>query len=277
MQLPTLMALALAWGTGTTAVSPLSPVAASPLFQPVGHPDATLLTRRWRYRFNVRASRYRRGGISRGEECPTDIISSVTPPIEQALQSDELPATAYLGTSAHPTFFIFSPQLPETTVKLTLSYDDEARPAYETTLYEVEYTIDGQSGIVGLTTPETVPPLEVGQQYQWEVAAFCAPNSEDPLAIDDSMILTGGVIERVAETAAGSPQEQLDSYLEAGIWQEALTLVAQTYYQNPDDPAAVEDWEGLMEAAGLAQLKAVPVVTIAEGTVLWTANAQVSP
>ncbi|MEM9485898.1 MAG: hypothetical protein AAGA83_19655, partial [Cyanobacteria bacterium P01_F01_bin.116] len=82
------------------------------------HPD-NLLAGRWNYRFNVRASRYRRGGISRGEECPTEIISSVTPPVD-AVMDGELAATTYLGTAAHPVFYISAPQLPKTTLKLTI-------------------------------------------------------------------------------------------------------------------------------------------------------------
>ncbi|MEO0867442.1 MAG: DUF928 domain-containing protein [Cyanobacteria bacterium J06642_11] len=226
------------------------------------------LARRWNYRFNVRASRYRRGGISRGEECPTEIISSVTPPVDEMVDG-ELAATTYLGTAAHPVFYISTPQLPKTKLKLTIQLENESLADFESTLYEVEYEIEGQPGIVGLKTPTTLPPLELDTRYRWEVSVFCAPDSEDPLAVDDSMVLTGGVIQRVNDIA--SSPSTLDSYLEAGIWQDALAIVAETYYRNPNNPSAAQDWADLMDTAELTQLKTKPIVDIQDGIVLWQA------
>ena len=234
------------------------------------HPG-TLLARRWNYRFNVSPSRYRRGGISRGEECPSEMIASVTPPVDETVNGD-VAATTYFGTATHPIFYISTPQLPKTTLKLTIQVEDEAVADFESTLYEVEYVIDGQPGIVGLKTPTTLPPLEIDTLYRWQVSVFCAPDSENPLAVDDSMVLTGGVIQRVEDIASTSPQEQLDRYVEAGIWQDALAIVAETYYQNPNNASAAQDWSDLMDTAELPQLKAKPIVAIQDGTVIFQAD-----
>lgn len=246
--------------------------------------SAVLLSNRFRrYRFYVGYSRYRRAGIARGESCPQNLIASITP------VATELPTSVstYLGTSAHPTFFVGVPQLPRTRLKLTLQPIEAAEIEtdlsveneqtryrtldYEKVIYEAEYVLEQQNGgIVGLRTPRTAPPLEVGTHYLWQVSAFCEPNGPNPMTHDDSMILDGGVLRRVADGMNSSTGDRLAYYLDQGIWQEALTIVAKNYYQAPTDSLAAQDWAELMETVGLEDYKAQPIITIQEGMLLPT-------
>ncbi|MEO0457785.1 MAG: DUF928 domain-containing protein [Cyanobacteria bacterium P01_A01_bin.114] len=252
--------------------------------QTLSHDSAVLLSNRLRgYRFRVRSSRYRRGGIARGETCPSEVIASITP-VSEDIQAT---ATTYLGTSAHPTFFVNVPELPETTLKLSVQPLDlsavdangELDPDqidfrafdYEKAIYEAEYVLASQmGGVVGLRVPSTAPPLELGTYYLWQVSVFCQPDGADPMAQDDGMILDGGIMERVEDTATGSADERLTHYLSQGIWQDALSLVAAAYHAAPNDGAAAQDWADLMEIAGLPAYQTQPILAIQEGTLMWS-------
>lgn len=281
-------------GTSIWQSSPLQSASAHSLgtsVQPSVNTADVLLSqrrRRRRYRFTVGYSRYRRAGISRGSACPADTVAPVTPVVDPAVNNEQISATTYLGTSAHPTFFIRVPELPDTRLKLTVQPVDVTEPmaasasklavpeeisygetSYESVIYEAEYPLESQAGgIVGLRSPLTAPPLEVGTQYLWQVSIFCQPDSASPMQQDDGMILEGGILQRVEDTTQGLAAERFEQYAEQGIWQEALSTVAEAYYQNPENATAAQNWRELMESVGLSDFASQPVVAIQTGTLL---------
>jgi len=248
------------WQTQTLATQTLAIQSPSHSFEP-SYIGPTLLAGRFNrgYRFGVRASRYRRGGFARGD-CPT--IESFIPLVPKAAAATDTSsvllqnslAPTYPSASSHPVFFINLPELPAT--KATL-FIDNANPEVsrnQRQVYKVELELSGEPGIVGIRIPNNAPQLIVGESYLWRLSIACTPES-----VSNFVRLRGGVITQVAP-ASGTPDEQLNSYLEQEVWQNLLTTVAENRYQNPGNPQAETDWREFVESSGLETLASVPIV-----------------
>ncbi len=207
--------------------------------------------RRLIFRTGVRPSLYRVGGFSRGSECgKQEMLTAVVPPPQARESLSKQKAAVDKTTAAHPTFFVYLPSLPAGTAEFTLQ--DEAGVKE---LYNVEFKVTGKPGIVGISLPNSAPALQVGQKYFWQVAVTCDPNEPSKLSSISSWV------ERVNSPTAAKG-DRISTLAEQGIWYDVVTLVGLQRYQKPDDRAAVEDWEALMQDAGLSQFKQSAIVQI---------------
>lgn len=113
-------------------------------------------------------------------------------------------------TLSHPTFFWHIAQKTPLPVKFTL-----VEPGR--TIYTKELNLD-KSGLVGLTLPETVPPLEIGKEYRWTVSVICSRQnpSQNPY--------TQTWVKRVSLSSMVETEEKLGchTYEKAEIWYDAL-------------------------------------------------------
>jgi hypothetical protein len=110
-----------------------------------------------------------------------------------------------------------------------------------------------------VAVPASVPELQVGQKYFWQLEVSCDPADPSNLAT------VGSWVERVPPLAAdtpgaASPPARLALLAEQGIWQDVLAAIAQQRYQQPSDAAIAEDWAALMEDAGLPQFRQAAIV-----------------
>jgi hypothetical protein len=216
--------------------------------------DNFLVASLLRFRFNVRPSRYRIGGFQRGG-CST--LITLSPPINSDTTNCHRSLGVDTTVSDHPTFFVYVPQLKSTTAQFTL--EDETGTQE---LYSTNFALSGEPGIIGIRIPDTIPPLEVGQNYHWIISV-----AEDPTQPDNSLF-TEGWVKRVAPDAALvgvdrlSPRDRVNHYAEAGIWQETLSTLAELRYQHPTDQSLAADWENLMKSANLPQFVTTPIIQI---------------
>ncbi|MEB3211141.1 MAG: DUF928 domain-containing protein [Leptolyngbyaceae bacterium] len=230
----------------------------------VSTPSIQLASRLRRYslRFNSRSSPYRRGGFSRGESCPEgQEITGITPFVNTDGEPIEETAPTYLTASHHPTFFFHVPQLPATNGLLTVqSQSNDVSPAEEY-YYRTEFQLSGDAGIVGVRMPEDAPPLQEGVDYVWRVSVACKPGD-----IEDSLTTHGGVLNFVSLSSDSTPLD-LEAYLQAEIWQESLTILAEERYAASSSTSTLDadlesDWEVLLNTAGLVHFADEPIVQI---------------
>ncbi|MGK7948573.1 MAG: DUF928 domain-containing protein [Xenococcaceae cyanobacterium] len=113
-------------------------------------------------------------------------------------------------TLSHPTFFWHIAQKSSLPVKFTL-----VEPGR--TIYTKELNLD-KSGLVAVTLPKTVPPLEIGKEYRWTVSVICSRQnpSQNPY--------TQAWVKRVSLSSMVETEEKLgcDTYEKAEIWYDAL-------------------------------------------------------
>ena len=233
-----------------TVNAALQPTPVVPAFEATGEMLMANRLRNRGLRFHVRPSRYRYGGFVRGS-CPQGAAPIV--PITE----DKTYAPSYLTASAHPTFFINVPELPDASGFIYV--DNPDLPGRNPQLYKVAFDLDGGAGIVGIQMPKDAPGLEVGSSYRWRVAIDCSSAGAE----GDTIVFKGGEVERVADIE-GATEQRLEYYLQEGIWQETAEIVAKDRYNAPS-AGSNEDWAALMEESGLSQFADTPIVAIVEG------------
>lgn len=192
----------------------------------------------------------RRGGARRGT-CPNTSteLTALVPAIEIPTQT--LPET-FVGSSTvaeHPTFWFYVPY--SLTGDLTAEFilqNDIGQDVYRIT--SADFSESEQTpGIVGISLPSAIAPLEIGRVYQWYFKVDCG--SESPLYVR-------GGIERVAlepnlanQLANASPQEQARLYQSNEIWYDAIAVLAQLYRTEPNNPTIEAAWADLLQSIGL--------------------------
>ncbi|HEY9606058.1 MAG TPA: DUF928 domain-containing protein [Allocoleopsis sp.] len=247
---------------GTSQLPATASIQLTSVNRPSPSPQQILLAGRLGFKLNVRPSVYRVGGFTRGSCSSTDItvVSPPTQPEEHAPRQDVESVAVDSTISSHPTLFVNIPaEVSATKAELLVQNEAGDREIYDTT-----FQLTGKPGIVGIRIPNTAPPLEVGQKYQWQFSVFCDPNdSTDRLS-------TSSWIERISidptlasRIERATPREQLSIYAEAGIWQDMLSTLAELLYSNPNDQSLAQDWASLMQTVNLNNFANQPIVQIA--------------
>jgi hypothetical protein len=253
-----LTALALA----SSLLSPLPNAQAAPASRLTGGPSTSRIVpptsrvtrRRLSFRVGVKPSNYRVGGFARSEGCPVrDQIKTLT--AQATSSSTTASKTADPTTLDRPVLFVYVPTMAASNVQFTI------RPngGRAKDLQNVTFQTTGAEGFVGIELPNNAK-LEVGQQYKWSMAIPCRPDEND---VTKTVIIEGLVQRIQAPTIATAiPEERAAIYAEQGIWQDALSTIAQLRLQRPQDVALAEDWSNLMTSAGMTHFAKAPVIGI---------------
>jgi hypothetical protein len=196
---------------------------------------------------NVGTPRRREGAAVRGS---CDFIDEKPVPL--------LPTTEPVLTAAkYPTFFVGLPQTSAKEAELLLLNSNEE------VVYETTVTLPGKPGIVSFSLPAdgTLPPLEVGKSYYWQLSLVCGSQDQE------EYMLVEGSVQRVElspslvnELGKAPPREHPAIYAEAGIWYDTLTSLAQLRRSSPNDSTIVADWAELLKSVGLDGIAQKPLI-----------------
>lgn len=169
------------------------------------------------------------------------------------------PLTALLPTSRfgvtvadYPTFFVYMPALSPQKPPLPVEFLLQDKSGNE--IYKASFQTNGRSGIIALNLPNKagLAPLEIGEDYKWSFSIICqSSDRSNDLNVE-------GWVRRVelnptlgTKLQQASPQQQVELYAEAEIWQDALATLVQLRRNNPNDATIAASWQKLMNAAGL--------------------------
>jgi len=182
----------------------------------------------------------KRGACQTGEESP------------YALK----PASGIGETVAeYPTVFWYMPQTSAQKVEFLLK-DANGNKVYTAhyALTKSANDVEGAPGIRSLTLPAlaNLSPLEIGQQYHWELTLIC-----DSLDRSTDMVVEGE-IKRVAldpilarRLRLATPQQRVALYAKAGLWHEALSTMIELQRDRPNDANLAATWDNLLESEGM--------------------------
>ncbi|MBD1821002.1 DUF928 domain-containing protein [Cyanobacteria bacterium FACHB-DQ100] len=191
------------------------------------------------------------GGASRGK-CPvaSSQLTALVPVLPKTPDRLDVTPVWALTVSDRPTFWFYVPY-PLTSNLATefVLQDEQGKYLYQTALTQSGTT----PGIVSVTLPNTVSPLEVGKLYHWYFLIYCTPSN--PMFVD-------GWIERRPDASRQSvlSREQVQRYAANGIWYDAVTTLAQLRRQKPKDSTLAQDWTDLLQSAGLGAIAGAPIV-----------------
>lgn len=176
-----------------------------------------------------------------------------------------------LTTQEYPTFWFYVPYTSEEATSGEFSLQDSgASEKY----WRAEFELPGNSnqatpGIVSITLPETVEPLEPNRQYQW----FFDLNCPTPETVSNERTTTAsvyGLVERrnpsdvnpdfEAElNEATHPLEMAEVYANNGIGFDALTQFAQVRLDYPDSEPLNEEWRRFLTSMGFGHVSEEPL------------------
>ncbi len=168
-----------------------------------------------------------------------------------------IPASGTGETVAeYPTVFWYMPQTSAPEVEFVLK-DANDNEVYKTTyvLAKSANDVEGAPGIMSLTLPAlaNLSPLEIGQEYHWQLKFIC-----DPKNAESNNILVKGRIKRVAldpilarRVQLATPQQRVALYAKAGLWHEALSTMVELQRDRPNDANLAATWDNLLESEGM--------------------------
>lgn len=117
-------------------------------------------------------------------------------------------------------------------------------------------TLPEQRGVMRVRMPKKMPDLEKGQLYKWTLTVGCNPVNQ-----------ISGWIERTQEIplGLGSPLEQAKALEAAGLWYDALTLLANSRRNPSLGKRSEAAWQALLSDAdptvNLHHLAQKPIVS----------------
>ncbi|MEB3883518.1 DUF928 domain-containing protein [Lyngbya sp. CCY1209] len=183
----------------------------------------------------------------------------------------EIPLTAVVGRQNlldltlgdRPTFWIYIPYSSSDVNSAIFSLQDEAG---EVEIWGTQLQLKNTPGIVAISPPETVPPLEVSRTYRWYFEMDCAGDSIDPAS--PPTVSLKGVVTRVSDPAietelksAQTAPERARIYARNGLWYDAVTALGSLLLEDPQNAQIRELWTQLLgdEEAGLEDISREPI------------------
>ncbi len=119
-------------------------------------------------------------------------------------------------------------------------------------VYSKIFPLNQQPGIIDLKLPETIPPLEQGNEYRWVFSAICNPQNRAADAI------VNGKLKRIPVSPAlnnqlktASAKNRVSVYTDANLWYETLTTLAELRHNDPQDAQVKADWANVLQLMGL--------------------------
>lgn len=149
----------------------------------------------------------------------------------------------------HPTFWFYIPYKPQFRGKFVLQDKDS------NLLYQTNVTLPETPGVVSLSLPNEVAPLEIGKQYHWFLKIYC--KAQAPPAFVEGWIQRNSlnpVLKSQLEKA--TLRDRVALYATNGIWFEALSTASVLRRRDPQDPS----WAALLRGIDLNDLATEPIV-----------------
>jgi hypothetical protein len=186
------------------------------------------------------------------EEKPTRCGSIGGDPVMALLPQ----ASSGLTTSEAPTLLVYVPR----TARRKAIFILETR---ESEVIDTEFSLPEKAGIVRipLSALKQGVSLEKDKWYFWYLLIVTDPGNP----VD--WISVGGLLKRVDRktigiTESGQPslQNQSSRYIQAGIWYDAISTVADLRRSQPKNTEYAKQWRNLLHSVGLNQYASQPIL-----------------
>lgn len=162
-----------------------------------------------------------------------------------------------LTTANHPTFWFYLPYRAQDVHSARFVL----RTADNQLVYQTAVTLPNMPGVISLTLPTTVAPLEIAKQYHWYFNIYCAER-KPPTAIVHGGIQRRSLTPTLAnQLAQATPQQQAELYFAHGFWFDAVTAIGQLYSHNPQNIALAQNWADVLHFVGLDAIASEPIAS----------------
>jgi hypothetical protein len=151
----------------------------------------------------------------------------------------------------YPTFWFYVPSRSSSTATFVLQ-DRDGNP-----IYQSDVALPKTAGILSLTLPATVAPLETGKPYHWFFKLYCRSVSPPDSFVDGWIQRESLTSDLAQQLKTATLQQRVRLYAANGFWFEALTTAAQLRRINSGELA----WVELLKAIGLENVAAEAIAT----------------
>lgn len=187
-----------------------------------------------------------RGGTAAGGSRPVGKACLSNPSAKSASLTAVAPGNNIgLSQSDRPNLFVYIPQTSAQTAEFSL-FDEQMNG-----IYQVSIPVS-QAGLVSIPLPGNAPSLAQDQLYYWTVALVCDPSDRT----EDRVV--GGWIEHAQTNDTLKQQlenvtaiETVSLYAQQGFWYDALKILVELQYTQPNNPEVAIAWRELMKSVGL--------------------------
>jgi hypothetical protein len=162
-----------------------------------------------------------------------------------------------LTAQAYPTFSWYLP--PNLGKKLRFSLKNkEGDEIYSQEYFLIKNQLTPQ--IMSLKLPDNLglAPLELGQEYHWQLALICNTSN------DLDFISVQGMVERVSPHSLSSVkldqlnlENQIKIYAQERLWYETFDLMLKLQRLQPSSPELKSAWVSLLHSVGLDNISHV--------------------
>jgi Domain of Unknown Function (DUF928) len=161
-------------------------------------------------------------------------------------------STLVFGKTAaeHPTFWFYVPHRSSSTATFVLQ-DQDGNPIYQSDL-----ALPETAGILSLSLPATVAPLQPGKLYHWFFKLYCRSISPPDSFVDGWIQRESLSSDLAQQLKTATLPQQVRLYAAQGFWFEALNTAAELRRANSRDLA----WAELLKAIGLESVAAEAIV-----------------
>jgi hypothetical protein len=242
---------------GLSVMAPI-PATSQPRLEPSARPIGTsrpAARSRLKFRVGVRPSKFRIGGFARASSCEKGAkLTALVPPPGLDSKEQIIPNQSPIDytTASHPTLWIHIPKLPTgTTAQFTITKEGNKQREF----YSKRFNTADKSGVFGVQIPSSTAALEVGTRYLWQVRIVCPVRSELLIGswvqrIDANQLNRGMNLEQsrsiLQQLTTEKPENRAPLYADLGLWQDAITTIAQLRLKSSGDPQLEQDWKDLL-------------------------------
>jgi len=177
-------------------------------------------------------------GATRFGECTQGKLAKIV----ALMPEDNLGVTA----APNPSLFFYVPQSTAKLAELMILSEGGDLLATQ------DVPVSGTAGIVGVTIDPTKATLQPGQKYQWIFSLTCKPNEPDANPFVTGWIERAELDSNLAAVITTAPAAERLPLLAANqLWNDTLATLAALQRQNPNDPAMKQQWQDLLNTAGI--------------------------
>lgn len=151
----------------------------------------------------------------------------------------------------HPTLWFYVPHRSSLTATFVLQ-DQNGN-----SIYQSDVALPKTSGILSLTLPTAVAPLEAGKLYHWFFKLYCRSISPLDSFVDGWIQRESLPSDLAQQLKTATLQQQVRLYDTNGFWFEALTTAAKLRQTDSGDSA----WAELLKQIGLENVAAEAIAT----------------
>jgi hypothetical protein len=136
--------------------------------------------------------------------------------------------------------------------------------------YRAEYALAKSSNgavstpsLMSLSLPAfaNLPPLKIGQEYQWVLSLICNPGDRSNDVVAKGRIVRVQPDPTLARRVRqATPQERVALYANARLWYETVASMVELRRDRPNDNDIANAWVKLLKSVGLETISRKPGV-----------------